>query len=196
VSVPPGLALIVAGPRAIEAFRKRKTLVANYYADWTHWLPIMEAYEVGKASYFGTPAVNLIWALNVSLGQILDEGMDARVKRHRMLGRACQAAIAGLRLGQVPLQPEFAAHTMTAPRLPAGVAAGDLLPRIAAAGATLAGGLHPEIKTEYFRIGHMGPTKIGDMLATVGALEAGLSGCGYRFEPGAGVAAAMAAYYE
>ena len=196
VSVPPGLALLVAGPRAIEAFHNRKTLVANYYADWTHWLPIMQSYETNKPSYFGTPAVNLIWALNVSLGQILDEGMEARVERHRRLGRACQAGIAALGLGQVPLRPEFAAHTMTAPRLPQGVAASDLLPRIAAAGATLAGGLHPEIRAEYFRIGHMGPTKIGDVLATLGAVEAGLSGCGYQFEMGASVAAAAAAYYE
>ena len=62
------------------------------------------------------------------------------------------------------------------------------------AGAILAGGLHPEIKAEYFRIGHMGPTKLGDLLATIGALEAGLAACGYAFEKGAGVAAAMAAW--
>ena len=71
----------------------------------------------------------------------------------------------------------------------------ELLPRIKAAGAVLAGGLHPEIRAKYFRIGHMGPTRLGDVLATVGAIEAGLAGCGYTFEPGAGVATAQAAYY-
>jgi alanine-glyoxylate transaminase/serine-glyoxylate transaminase/serine-pyruvate transaminase len=192
VGVPPGLALLVAGPRAMDAFRRRKTPVGSYYADWTHWLPIMEAYEARKAGYFGTPAVNLIWALNVSLGQILAEGMEARFERHRALGRACQRAIAALGLGQVPLQPEYAARTMTAPRYPAGIGGADLLPRIAKAGAVVAGGLHPEIKAEYFRIGHMGATRIGDLLATVGAVEAGLAACGYRFERGAGVAAAAA----
>jgi alanine-glyoxylate transaminase/serine-glyoxylate transaminase/serine-pyruvate transaminase len=192
VGVPPGLALLVAGPRAMDAFRRRKTPVGSYYADWTHWLPIMEAYEARKAGYFGTPAVNLIWALNVSLGQILAEGMEARFERHRALGRACQRAIAARGLGQVPLQPEYAARTMTAPRYPAGIGGADLLPRIAKAGAVVAGGLHPEIKAEYFRIGHMGATRIGDLLATVGAVEAGLAACGYRFERGAGVAAAAA----
>ncbi|RMF28226.1 MAG: alanine--glyoxylate aminotransferase family protein [Chloroflexi bacterium] len=194
ISVPPGLALLVAGPRAMEAFRRRKSPVTNYYADWGNWLPIMEAYEARRPSYFATPAVNLIWALNVSLGQILEEGMEARFARHRALSRACKAAIAALGLEQVPLKPEYAAHTMTAPRYPAGVTGADLLPRVKAAGAVLAGGLHPAIKAEYFRIGHMGPTKLGDLLATIGALEVGLAACGYPFEKGAGVAAAMAAW--
>jgi alanine-glyoxylate transaminase/serine-glyoxylate transaminase/serine-pyruvate transaminase len=194
VSVPPGLALLVARPRAMEAFRHRKTPVANFYADWSNWLPIMEAYEARKVGYFGTPAVNLIWALNVSLGQILAEGLEARFARHRALGRGCQRAIAALGLGQVPLKAEYAAHTMTAPRYPAGVSGADLLPRIKAAGAVLAGGLHPEIRNEYFRIGHMGPNNLGDLLATIGALETGLADCGYEFEPGSGVAAAATGY--
>jgi alanine-glyoxylate transaminase/serine-glyoxylate transaminase/serine-pyruvate transaminase len=128
----------------------------------------------------------------VSLGQILAEGMDARFARHLSLGRACKRAIAALGLGQVPLAPEFGANTMTAPRYPAGVGAGDLLPRIKKAGVILAGGLHPQIKAEYFRIGHMGPTNHGDLLATIGAVETGLAGCGYQFDLGIGVAAAMA----
>jgi alanine-glyoxylate transaminase/serine-glyoxylate transaminase/serine-pyruvate transaminase len=193
ISVPPGLALLVAGPRAMEAFRRRRTPVGNYYADWCNWLPIMEAYEGRRPSYFGTPPVNLIWALNVSLGQILEEGLDARFERHRALSRAALAAIAALGLDQVPLASEFAAHTMTAPRYPAGVAGSELLPRVKQAGAVLAGGLHPEIRAEYFRIGHMGPTSKGDLLATVGALEAGLIACGYDFDRGVGVAAAAAA---
>ena len=88
---------------------------------------------------------------------------------------------------------ESPANTMTAPRYPAGVGAADLLPRIKKAGAILAGGLHPQIKAEYFRIGHMGPTNAGDLLATVGAVETGLAGGGYAFEAGTGVATAIAA---
>jgi alanine-glyoxylate transaminase / serine-glyoxylate transaminase / serine-pyruvate transaminase len=196
IGVPPGLALVVAGPRALEAFRQRKTLVGNYYADWTNWLPIMRAYEARQVAYFGTPAVNLVWALDVSLGQILAEGMDARFARHQALSRACKCGIEALGLGQVPLAPECAANTMTAPRFPQGITAGALLPKVGKAGVVLAGGLHPAIKAEYFRIGHMGPTNVGDILATIGAIEAGLAACGYKFEPGAGVAAAQAGYYE
>ncbi|RPJ37221.1 MAG: alanine--glyoxylate aminotransferase family protein, partial [Chloroflexi bacterium] len=81
IGVPPGLALVMAGQRAMEAFQARKTPVMSYYADWTNWLPVMQAYEARKPGYFGTPAVNLVFALNVSLGQILAEGLDARFAR-------------------------------------------------------------------------------------------------------------------
>jgi len=192
VGTPPGLALVVAGPRAMAAFKARKTPVSNYYADWTNWLPVMEAYEARKVAYFGTPAVNLVVALNVSLGLILQEGMEAVFARHRVISKACKAAIAALGLGQVPLSSKVAAHTMTAPRYPAGVGA-SLLAHVKRAGVVLAGGLHPEIKAEYFRIGHMGAVKQGDLLATLGAIETGLAACDYKFERGSGVAAAMAA---
>jgi alanine-glyoxylate transaminase/serine-glyoxylate transaminase/serine-pyruvate transaminase len=191
IGVPPGLALVVAGPRAIEAFRRRKAPVGNYYADWTEWLPIMEAYEARRPSYFGTPPVNLIWALNVSLGQILDEGMDNRFARHRKLSGAFKAAIAALGMKQVPVRPEVTANTLTAPYYPEGVDA-SVLPRIARAGALLAGGLLPEIKTKYFRIGHMGAVTESDILVTVGAIERGLAEAGYHFEAGVGLAAAQA----
>ncbi len=196
ISVPPGLALVVAGPRALQSFKARKTPVMSYYSDWTNWLPIMEAYEGRKPSYFGTPAVNLVFALNVSLDQILKEGLDARFKRHRALGAAVQAALKSLELDQVPTQAEFAAHTLSAPRYPQGITPADLLPKVQKAGVTLAGGLHPAIRAEYFRIGHMGPTNSGDVLATIGAIETALQQCGYTFASGSGVAAAQTAYQQ
>ena len=193
IGVPPGLALLVAGPKAMSAWRERKTPVGNYYADWNSWLPIMEAYEAGKPSYFGTPPVNLICALNVSLGQILAEGLEARFKRHQTIGEACRGAIEALGMKQVPVAEEYAASTLSAPRYPEGVSGQAFLPEVKKAGAVLAGGLHPEISSQYFRIGHMGAVKPGDILATIGAVEAGLSACGYTFEAGVGVAAAQKA---
>ncbi|MBN1536657.1 MAG: alanine--glyoxylate aminotransferase family protein [Anaerolineales bacterium] len=196
IGVPPGLALFVVNPRAMQAFKGRKAPITNYYADWANWLPVMQAYEARQAGYFGTPAVNLVWALNVSLGQILEEGINARVERHRVLSNACKAAAAALRLNQVAIKPEWAANTMTALRYPPGITGAEFLPRVAKAGAYLAGGLHPDIKNEYFRIGHMGATKIGDVLATVGAIEFALIQCDYRFESGSGVSAASKAIFR
>jgi alanine-glyoxylate transaminase/serine-glyoxylate transaminase/serine-pyruvate transaminase len=190
IGTPPGLALVVAGPRAMEAFRNRKTPVSNYYADWTQWLPIMEAYEARQAGYFGTPAVNLIWALNVSLGQILEEGMDARFARHRRLSQALKAAVGALGMKQVPVSPEKSATTLTAPYFPDGVDRA-MLGYAKEAGVILAGGLHPAIKARYFRVGHMGVVSASDILSTVGAIEAGLARAGYKFEPGAGLSAAQ-----
>ena len=188
IGVPPGLALVVAGPRAMDAFRQRKIPVSNYYADWTAWLPIMEAYEARRPGYFGTPPVNLIWALNVSLGQILDEGMDARFARHRQLSQALKAAVTALGMKQVPVSPDKTAATLTAPYFPDGVDRA-VLAHIKEAGVIVAGGLHPAIKERYFRVGHMGAVSASDVLVTVGAIEQGLAQVGYGFEAGAGLAA-------
>lgn len=189
LGVPPGLAVVVAGPRAMEAFRKRRTPVGNYYADWANWLPIMEAYQARQAAYFGTPPVNLIWALNVSLEQILEEGIEARFARHRYLSDAFKAAMAAIGLAQVPVNSQKAAHTITAPYYPEGMDA-RLLGLIGQAGAIVAGGLHPAIRDRYFRVGHMGAVAPSDILATVGAIEWALARSGYRFAVGAGLAAA------
>jgi alanine-glyoxylate transaminase/serine-glyoxylate transaminase/serine-pyruvate transaminase len=192
IGVPPGLALVMAGPRAIEAFHARRAPVGSYYADWTQWLPIMQAYEARRPSYFGTPPVNLIWALNISLAQILQEGMEERFARHQRLSDACKAGIAALGMDQVPASPEGAAATLTAPRYPEGIDS-SVLGRINEEGVILAGGLHPQIKDRYFRIGHMGAVTAADILATLGAIERGLAAAGYSFEPGAGVQAAQQA---
>ncbi len=193
VGVPPGLALVMAGPRAIEAFRGRSTPVASYYSDWASWLPIMEAYLARRPSYFGTPPVNLLWALNVSLGQILEEGMEACFDRHRRLSTALKAAIRALGMEQVPVRPELGATTLTAPYYPEGVDRA-VLGQIKQAGVILAGGLHPVIKGRYFRIGHMGAVTESDVLATVGAIEKGLAQAGYQFPAGAGLIAAQATF--
>jgi alanine-glyoxylate transaminase/serine-glyoxylate transaminase/serine-pyruvate transaminase len=193
IGVPPGLALVVAGPRALEAFKVRKSPVFNYYADWNNWLPIMAAYQARKPAYFATPAVNLVNALNASLGQILAEGMETRFARHQKIGQACQAGLAALGLGQIPLKPEYAAHTLSAPRYPQGVDGAKLLVAVNRSGVILAGGLHPACRGEYFRIGHMGACTLGDLLATVGAVEQGLVECGY-IPPESGVAAALKAF--
>ena len=190
IGVPPGLALLVAGPRAMETFRARRTPVPNYYADWTEWLPIMESYQARQPKYFATPAVNLIWALNESLGQVLAEGLEARFARHRLLSQAFQSAMEALGLAQVPVRPEVAAHTLSAIYYPEGVDA-KVLGAISEAGVILAGGLHPAIRARYFRVGHMGAVNAADILATVGAVEVGLAKAGYSFETGAGLRAAQ-----
>lgn len=191
IGVPPGLGLLVASPAAMARWRERSTPVGSYYSDWGYWLPIMEAYESLRPAYFATPAVNLVLALSISLRQILNEGMDAVFARHQQIGDAVKAGVAAMGLGQVPTDAAHAAHTLTCPRYPEGVDAG-MLGYVRAAGAILAGGLHPQIKTEYFRIGHMGAVQRNDILATLGAVEAGLRQAGYAVEPGISLAAAQA----
>jgi len=184
IGVPPGLALLMASPQAIDHWRKRKSPVANYYADWENWLPIMQAYANRNPAYFGTPPVNLVLALETSLRLILQEGMDRRFNRHRRIGRAFRAALRAAGLKMIPSGEDSAANTLSAPFYPNGVAAGEFLGAAAAEGVILAGGLLADIKPLYFRVGHMGSASRNDLLATLGAIETALRKNGYDLEPG------------
>lgn len=190
IGVPPGLALLVASPKALLKFEKRKTPVQNYYADWTNWLPIMRAYENRKPAYFGTPPVNLIEALEVSLTMILAEGMMARFSRHEKYANAIRSALLTMGLKQIP-DNKLAANTLSAPYYPDGVNGMDLIKYMNENGVTVAGGLHVDLKTEYFRIGHMGAVNPNDILSTIGALERALFKCGHEFTCGKGLEAAQ-----
>lgn len=179
VGVPPGLALLVVSPRAMEAWQKRKSPVGSYYSDWNHWLPVMKAYEERRPAYFGTPAVNLVSGLEVSLRLILKEGIEARFRRHSERGAAFREAMREMGLRMIPVSEEVCANTLSAPYYPEGVRGGDFMKAIASSDVILAGGLLPGIKDTYFRVGHMGSVTEGDILATVAAVRSALSACGY-----------------
>lgn len=192
IGVPPGLALLVASPKAMETWNNRTKPVANYYADWTNWLPIMKAYENRTPSYFGTPAVNLIEALELSLSKILKEGMTNRFARHQQIADALRSALTALGICQIPEDDQVASNTLSAPFYPDGITASELLKEMNLAGVVVAGGLHADLKAKYFRIGHMGIVNANDILSTIGALERALHKCGYDFTLGAGLIAAQA----
>ncbi len=191
IGVPPGLALLVVSERAMAAWKNRKSPVSNYYADWSNWLPIMSAYAERRPSYFGTPAVNLVAALEVSLKLILEEGMDERIKRHEKIAEAFRKSFIAMGLGVIPKNKNICANTLSAPYYPEGVDGGALLKEIGKNGVILAGGLLPEIRGNYFRIGHMGAVNQADALATIGAIEAALQKCGHQAESGLGISAAL-----
>jgi len=190
VGVPPGLALLTFSPDAMAKFEGRDSPVANYYADIDNWLPIMQAYENRGGAYFGTPPVNLIYALNASLRQILAEGMDARFARHDRLARAFRAGAAAMGLEMVPRDDSLAAPTLTALYYPENIDA-SLCAGIGAEGVIVAAGLHAEIKEEYFRIGHMGDCNESDILSTLGAIERALAAEGHTCSTRSGVQAAQ-----
>lgn len=185
LAVPAGLALVTARPAALAAFRARRAPVASYYCDWGLWMPIMEAYMERRAAYFGTPAVNSVFALGTSLRQITAEGMEARWARHAKLSAAFKAGATALGLTQIPVSPEYQAVTLTTLFYPEGKDASGLK-KVAEAGVTLAGGLYPDLKARYFRVGHMGNARMADVLATLSAIEEA-----YGLQSGAGVAAAQ-----
>jgi len=179
---------LLASPKAMASWKARTRPVAAMYLDFAEWLPIHEAYEAEKPSYFATPPVNLIMALDVSLGHLVEEGMTARVQRHAKFATAMRAAWHALGLKSVPVSTEVSANTLSALYYPQGVDA-SLVKAVAAEGVIIAGGLHPALKPKYFRVGHMGAVSRADLVTTVSAIERALRACGHEVEPGRGVAA-------
>lgn len=189
IGVPVGLGLVVLGAEAMQRFEQRKTPVPNYYCDIKNWLPVMQAYEQDKVAYFATPAVNLIYALDVSLQQILAEGMGPRFQRHVKLGSAFQAGMRALGL-ELLAKRGLEAPTISAMYYPDGVDS-SLLAKVAANGVTIAGGVLPGLAPKYFRVGHMGTCTPSDVVATIGAIERALLDSGAKITLGTGLAAAQ-----
>lgn len=189
LGVPPGLALLVASQKAMETWKNRKTPVRSYYTDWNNWLPVMKAYATGKPAYFGTPAVNLVMALEAGLKNILEEGIAQRFERHKKTGKAFREAMHALGLRQIPKNEEVSANTLSAPYLPKDVSLPDFMKAMGDAEVIIAGGLLPEIKTRYFRVGHMGTVAHTDLMNAVRGIARSLNQCGHKVNEDDGILA-------
>lgn len=181
IGLPPGLALWVCSPAAMAA-RDALTSPPPMTLDFHQWLPIMAAYEGEANGYFSTPPTTLITALDVALQEILDEGIDAVFDRHQRQADRMRAAWAALGLASLATHP---ANTLSALYWPDGTDS-SALARIKEHGAIVAGGLHPLLKTQYFRVGHMGEVTRTDapLRRTITAVATGLG-----LDPAPGLAA-------
>lgn len=174
IGLPPGLALMVVSARAME-HRRHLLDDVPMALDWEQWLPVMQAYEDRRAAYFSTPATNHIMALDVSLAELVAEGMDDVFERHARV--ASQMRASWTRMGiDLLCDPPVAANTLSALRYPEGHGP-ELVARIAQEGVVVAGGLYPGLKNQYFRVGHMGysTTRPDHIDRTVAAIRAALA---------------------
>jgi len=180
IGLPPGLALLVAGERALAARAARKAAPPPLYLDFQSWLPIHRAYAERKPSYFATPATSLVMALEAGLGEILAEGIAARIAAHARAAAAMRAAWRALGLRLVPQSEAVTGNTLSVLHLPEGIEPAVLLPKVAARGVTLAGGLHAAVRATSCRVGHMGytVTRPDYLQRTVRAVAEGLAEAG------------------
>ena len=178
IGLPPGLGLVVFSQRAL---RRRTSLrhAPPMALDLTHWEPIMRAYLEGRGSYFSTPATSLWRGLATALDELLTEGMQQVFSRHARVATAMRRAWATLGLELLPDQ-QHAAHTLSTLRFPPGVGP-ELVAAVAAQGVAIAGGLHPLVRHQTFRVGHMGfsARTPSHLLQTVDAVGRALGGCGH-----------------
>ena len=168
LACPAGLILISAGARALDALERRTAPPLGYATDLTAWKPVMQALEANRFAYFNTPAQNLTLALKVGLELILEEGLEARWTRHARLAGALRTGLEALGL-QLVAAPGLRSNALSTVRYPAGVGRA-LLDEMKAEGVVVAGGYHPTIGGETFRIGHLGWVTSADVIATIEAL--------------------------
>jgi len=185
VGAPPGISMFCLNEKAWEVVEKRKTPIADYYANLKRWKPIMD----NPRGYFATPAVGMVLGMTEALRIIHEEGLEARWRRHEVFSDAFKAGLEALNLGQFPAKGSEA-HTLSVPKIPEGVSDSDMrgLMRIKY-GVIIAGGLG-KLGGKTVRVGHMGNATNNDLVATMSALEMSLMELGYEMEPGAGVGAA------
>jgi len=133
-------------------------------------------------------------ALEAGLGEILETGISSRIAAHARAAKALNAAWQVLGLRTVPKDATVTANTLSVLLFPAGIDA-SLLPRIAARGVTVAGGLHPAVKARSFRVGHMGytVTRPDYLRRAVEAVAGALQDAGAAVDAAAAIAALDAA---
>ncbi|GAA5872152.1 hypothetical protein JCM16303_000992 [Sporobolomyces ruberrimus] len=179
ISVPPGVSITAFSQRSLEIVNSRKTPIPNYYANLKRWQPVMESYEKGTPAYFATPPVNLLYALEASLNNIISGpvSLEDRFKLHREAAKKFRQEATQLGFKTVSLSEDVAANGMTAVYVPEGVEPPKLIGALAERGIIIAGGLHKDIKTKYIRFGHMGVSVVerpSDAEKILSALKASL----------------------
>ncbi len=181
---PPGLGLCAVSP---EAFARTKPS-RSFYFDWQR---TQKAQAQLDASF--TPATSLIVALDVALGLLLDEGMDAVFERHVRLGRATRAGAKAMGLELFSPDDDRSA-VVTAIRVPEGIDSGDVVAGVRKHfGMTIANG-QGSLKGKIFRLGHIGWFDVFDITTALAAVELVLAELGADIERGAAVTAALEAF--
>ena len=184
--VPPGLGLVWAGPRAMEAHETAD--LRTPYWDWTARLQDGAHY----LKYCGTAPIQHIHAMHEALGMIADEGLEAIWDRHQVFADAVRAAVhAWSTPNGLTFNIPDAAHraNSTTTVLAGGVDVGRLHQICEQqTGLTLGIGLG-DFGDRAFRIGHMGHLNPPMVLGTLATIESALMAMGAPMA-GSGVAAA------
>jgi len=182
IAAPPGLTLLTLSEDAWRAVEGRHTPVRGYYADLRRWLPVME--DPGK--YFATPSVTLVLALREALRIVMEEGLEKRWARHRVIAEAVRHGAQSIGLENFPRQG-YGANTLTVPMTPKGIAEQELRKRMSDRYKVIIAGGLGKLAGKTSRIGHMGCVTANDVVATLAALEMSLTSLGYPLEPGTAV---------
>ena len=162
LALPPGLALGAVSDRAME---KAKSVENR---GWYFDLVRMEKHRL-KDSSPATPAMSLIFALDLQLDRILAEGLDNRFARHSAMAKRVQDWVEAHDLSMYA--PEgYRSQTVTTIKNERGIIVSDLNAFLKQREMRIAGGYGP-IKESTFRIAHMGEIQMADIEKLLAAME-------------------------
>jgi serine---pyruvate transaminase len=180
---PPGLAVVSVSETAWQ--KSTAATLPRYYFEWER---VRTAQAKFDAAF--TPAVSLVGALNVALGLILEEGLEAAFERHLRLGRACREGVKAMGL-ELFSPDEDRSAVVTAVSVPEEIDSSELVASIRDRfGITLAPGQGP-LKGRIFRIGHIGYYDIFDITTALAGIELALAEMGADVERGVAVGRAL-----
>ena len=186
LALPPGLAFLSISPRAAARMESART--PRFYFDLRREC---QAQRAGEAAF--TPPISLVVACKAALDFVASlGGVDALVRNAAALAEMTRVAAAAVGLPLV--SPRHHGDALTALFPPQGLEAGAIVKTLKEEFASTVAGGQGQLKGKIFRVAHLGYYDATDILGLLGSLEIVLRRLGHRFDAGAGVAAAQAAY--
>jgi len=156
LAIPPGLGLAAVSNRALEYASRVPN--RGWYFDFL----LLEKHRL-KDSTPATPAISLVYALDVQLDRILSEGLEERFNRHASMAQQVRAWALHRQFGI--FAPEgYRSNTVTAVMNPWQVDVADLNAYLKQYEMRIANGYGP-LKGKTFRIAHMGETQVSHIQA-------------------------------
>jgi aspartate aminotransferase-like enzyme len=162
LALPPGLSLASASDRAMK---KAETVT---HRGWYFDLVLMEKHRI-KDSTPMTPAMALIYALDVELDRILAEGLEARFARHTAMAERVQSWAENYGMPPLANKP-YRSKTVSSLVNTRGFVVGDLNKFLLTRGMRLANG-YGKLKEKNFRIAHMGEIQLDDVETLIQSIE-------------------------
>jgi predicted phosphoserine aminotransferase len=162
LALPPGLGFAAINDRAMA--RAEQVTNRGWYFDFVR----LEKHR-GKDSTPATPAVSLLYALDVQLKRILAEGLENRFARHSAMAAKAQAWAEAR--GHNLYAPEgFRSQTVTTIHHDGAVDLAALNDFLLQRDMRIANGYGP-LKNLAFRIGHMGELQVSDVETLLDAMD-------------------------
>lgn len=188
LSAPPGMAPLTLSPQAMDVVVNRKESARSWYLD----VSLLGNYWGGGQArvYHHTPPMTMLYALREALRIALEEGLEARIARHRRNAQALWAGVEAMGL-RLHAQEGHRLPPLTTVRVPEGVDEMAVRQRLLQEHNIEVGGGIGALRGQVWRIGLMGYSSTGhNVLALLYALGTGLARQGYRVDTEAGMGAA------